>query len=215
MFRLQLGLFLFGFAVSLMLEAQIGLDPWSSLHESVGQHLGLTFGRVTQVIGLVLIVLSAVFLDVKPGLGTVSNMLVVGPWVDILRVQGWFPHFGGGVQGTLQFLSGILVMGLATAIYIGARLGAGPRDGFVMGLSRRIKKSLRATRIGIEVIVLGAAVVLGGPIGLGTVLFASLMGPTMQASLKLFSVDHDPSPEWGDEVPTSTPFTLDDKAATS
>jgi uncharacterized membrane protein YczE len=196
MARLQVGLFLFGFAVSLMLEARIGLDPWSSFHEALSVRSGLSFGRVSQVVGLLLIVFSRLALEVRPGIATICNMLIIGPWVDALRPQAWFPRAGGDVAGTVQFVVGVLVMGVGTAVYIGARLGAGPRDGLAMGLSRRIGKSLRSSRIGIEISVLAAAFLLGGSIGLGTLIFALLMGPTMQASLKLFAVPHDPSPRY-------------------
>lgn len=196
MARLQVGLFLFGFAVSLMLEARIGLDPWSSFHEALSLRSGLSFGRVSQIVGLALIVFSRLALEVRPGIATICNMLIIGPWVDVLRPQAWFPHAGGVVTGTLQFVTGVLVMGLGTAVYIGARLGAGPRDGLAMGLSRRIGRSLRSSRIGIEVTILAAAFLLGGSIGFGTLVFALLMGPTMQASLKLFAVPHDPSPRY-------------------
>ena len=197
MARLQVGLFLFGAALTLMLEADIGLDPWSSFHEALSVRSGLSFGRISQGIGLLLILFSALVLSVRPGIATVLNMLIIGPWVDVLRAQSWFPRADGGVAGTVQFLIGIGVLGLGTAVYIGARLGAGPRDGLAMGLSRRIERSLRGTRVGIEVGVLAMAALLGGPIGLGTLLFAILMGPTMQASLKLFRVSHDPSPQFG------------------
>jgi uncharacterized membrane protein YczE len=90
-------------------------------------------------------------------------------------------------------------MGLATATYIGARMGAGPRDGLAMGLAQKVKRSLRVTRNSIEATVLVIAFFLGGSIGLGTVIFAVLMGPTMQASLKLFGVSHDPSPSLGQD----------------
>ncbi len=194
MVRLQIGLFLFGLAVALMLEARIGLDPWSAFHDVISVRSGLSFGRISQMVGLTLIVLSRLALDVRPGIATVLNMLLIGPWVDVLRPHVRFFESGGRAPGTAQFLGGILVLGLGTAVYIGARLGAGPRDGLAMGLSRRIGRSLRASRIAIEVTVLAAAAALGGSIGLGTVLFAVLMGPTMQTSLRLFSVSHDPSP---------------------
>ncbi|MDA0330303.1 MAG: hypothetical protein O2958_15020 [Gemmatimonadetes bacterium] len=197
MARLQLGLLMFGLAIALMLEAHIGLDPWSAFHEAVSARSGLSFGRVSQGVGLLLILFSASVLAVRPGIATVFNMLVVGPWVDLLREQAWLPVASGGLVGVAQFLCAILVMGLASAVYIGARLGAGPRDGLAMGLSRRIERSLRFTRNGVEVTVLGVAAILGGSIGLGTLIFALLMGPTMQASLKLFSVSHDPSPSLG------------------
>lgn len=197
MLRLQLGLFLFGFAIALMLEAEIGLDPWSAFHDVLSRRSGLSFGRISQATGLAIIVLSRLALSVRPGIATVCNMLVIGPWVDLLRPLGWFPNAGGDpVGGTVQFVAGVLVMGLGTAVYIGARLGAGPRDGLAMGLARRIGRSLRVTRIGIELSVLAAAAFLGGAIGAGTLIFALLMGPTMQKSLRLFSVSHDPSPQF-------------------
>lgn len=192
--RLHLGLFLFGAAVAVMLEARIGVDPWSTLHEGLSIRTGLSFGRISQIIGALLILWSWWAFRVRPGIGTVFNMLTVGPWVDVLREQTLLPWQAGGLAGVAQFLMGILLLGVATAVYLGARLGAGPRDGFVMGLSRRIEKSLRSSRIGVEVCVLVAGALLGGPIGLGTVLFALLMGPTMQASLRLFRVPNDPSP---------------------
>ena len=192
--RLHLGLFLFGAAVAVMLEARIGVDPWSTLHEGLSLRTGLSFGRISQIIGAMLILWSWWAFRVRPGVGTVFNMLTVGPWVDVIRQQTLLPWQAGGVAGVAQFLSGILLLGLATAVYLGARLGAGPRDGFVMGLSRRIEKSLRSSRIGVEIGVLVAGALLGGPIGLGTVLFALLMGPTMQTSLRLFGVPNDPSP---------------------
>jgi uncharacterized membrane protein YczE len=192
--RLQIGLFLFGLGIALMLEARIGLDPWSALHDVLSAQSGLSFGRISQLIGLLLIVFSRFVLAVRPGIATVCNMLIIGPWVDVLRPHVRFFDPGGGLPGTCQFLGGLLVLGAATAVYIGARLGAGPRDGLAMGLARRIGKSLRASRIGIEVTVLIAAALLGGSIGWGTLLFAVLMGPTMQASLRVFRVSHDPSP---------------------
>ncbi len=194
MVRLQVGLFLFGAAIAVMLEAGIGVDPWSTLHEGLSLQLGVSFGRISQGIGAVLILCSWLSFRVRPGIGTVLNMLLVGPWVDVLRVQTLVPWMPGGVSGVLQFLAGILLLGLASAVYLGARLGAGPRDGFVMGLSRRLKKSLRGTRVGVELVVLVLGASIGGPLGLGTVLFALLMGPTMQAALRIGSVSTDPSP---------------------
>ena len=141
--RLQFGLFLFGAAVATMLEAQIGVDPWSMLHEGMSHELGVSFGRVSQGVGAILIAWSWFAFEVRPGFGTICNMLLVGPWVDVLRVQTVIPWVPGGVSGVVQFVLGILILGLATATYLGARFGAGPRDGFVMGLSRRIEKSLR------------------------------------------------------------------------
>ncbi len=202
--RLQLGLFLFGVAVSLMLEAHIGLDPWSSFHDVVSRRSGLSFGRISQSVGLLLILFSAFVLSVRPGVATICNMLIIGPWVDVLRAQAWFPSQDVMLLGALQFICAILVMGLGTAVYIGARMGAGPRDGLSMGLSRKIGWSLRQTRISVELTVLAVAAVLGGSIGLGTLIFAALMGPVMQLSLRVFQVSSDPSPSLG-RVATDAP----------
>jgi uncharacterized membrane protein YczE len=186
-----------------MLEAQIGLDPWSSFHEGVSIRTGLSFGRVSQATGALLIVVSWITMRVRPGIGTVSNMLIIGPWVDLIRVQPWIPQGSGGVAAIASFCGGLVLIGLASATYIGARLGAGPRDGFILALSRKFGRSLRATRISIELVVLAVAFALGGPIGLGTVLFAALMGPIMQTSLRVFGVGHDPSPTWRMGVSTN------------
>jgi uncharacterized membrane protein YczE len=186
--RLQIGLFLFAFSISLMLESTIGLDPWSSFHDGLSARVGLSFGRISQLTGLMLIAISAALLRVRPGVGTVFNMAVIGPWLDLLRVQAWFPGWDGGVMGVTQFLGGMLLMGLATGLYIGANMGAGPRDGFVLGLAVRLKRSVRATRITVEVVVLVLAWFAGGALGLGTVLFALGMGPVMQASLRIMRV---------------------------
>ena len=177
-----------------MLEARIGLDPWSAFHDVLSQRTGLSFGRISQIIGLTLIVFSRLALEVRPGVATVLNMLTVGPWIDLLRPYLGLVEPGLGIPGVLQFVAGIAVLGVATAVYIGARMGAGPRDGLVLGIATRLEKSVRASRISVEVCVLLTAAVLGGSIGLGTVLFALLMGPTMQTSLRFFHVSSDPSP---------------------
>lgn len=192
--RLQAGLFCFALSITVMLGATIGLDPWSAVHEGASAHTGLSFGRITQLVGLALIALGWLWLGVRPGLGTIFNMLVIGPWIDWIRQLGWVPvQESLGALGVAQFLVGIALNGFATALYIGARYGAGPRDGFVLGLSAKLRKSVRVTRVGIELTLLGIALLLGGSIGLGTLLFALLMGPTMQASLRLMRVSTDPN----------------------
>jgi uncharacterized membrane protein YczE len=186
--RLQIGLFAFAFSISLMLEAQIGLDPWSSFHDGVTDHMDLSFGRISQITGLALIVISAVFLQVRPGIGTIFNMTVIGPWIDLLHVQSWFPVTEGGLEGVLQLVGAMLLMGVATGLYIGANFGAGPRDGFILGLSAHFKKSLRVTRVVVELTVLISAWFLGGALGWGTLIFALGMGPIMQVSLRVMRV---------------------------
>lgn len=191
--RLNLGLMLFGLGIALMLRAGIGLDPWSVFHEGVSGQTGLSFGRVTQLAGVVLIALSYGLLRVRPGLGTFMNMLLVGPWVNLFRVQPWLPSAEGLAWGAAQFMLGVALIGLASGLYITARLGAGPRDAFVLGLSLRFGSSIRLTRAGLELGVLATGFLLGGPPGLGTLLFALSVGYFMQASLALFGYKHAPA----------------------
>ncbi|MBS3967025.1 MAG: hypothetical protein KGZ60_07230 [Truepera sp.] len=190
--QLNLGLMLFGLGIALMLKAGIGLDPWSVFHEGLANQTGLSFGRVTQLTGVLLIALSFALLRVKPGLATVLNMLLVGPWVDFYRAQAWLPTAEGWLWGVLQFMAGVVLVGLASGLYIAARFGAGPRDGFVLGLSLRLRLSVRLTRSGLELLVLVSGFLLGGPLGLGTVLFAITVGYFMQRSLRLFRYQHGP-----------------------
>lgn len=202
--QLQLGLLTFGVGISLMLEAEIGLDPWSSFHQGVATQSGLSFGRVTQSVGLLLIVVAWLAFRERPGLGTVFNMAVIGPWIDLFRAQPWFPVAAGTGWGVAQFLVGMGLVGFASGLYIGARLGAGPRDAFVLGLSRRLGRSIRLTRVGLELLVLGVGFWLGGGVGLGTILFALGMGPLMQASLRLFGYlrpADDPEPDEREDAP--------------
>lgn len=184
--QLHLGLFLFGLGIALMLGAGIGLDPWSTFHEGVSTQSGLSFGRVTQSVGLSLIAVAWLAFRERPGIGTVFNMAVIGPWIDLFRAQSWFPVADQLPWGIAQFAAGMALMGLASGLYIGARFGAGPRDAFTLGLSRRLGRSIRVTRVGLELLILGAGWWLGGAVGLGTILFALGMGPLMQASLRLF-----------------------------
>lgn len=181
---------LFGLGIALMLRAEIGLDPWSVFHEGLSLRTGLSFGRVTQLVGVALILVAYGFLRVQPGLGTLMNMLLVGPWVNLFRGQAWLPLAEGWIWGAAQFLLGTFLVGLASGLYIAARFGAGPRDGFVLGLAQRLGISVRASRLALELTVLTTGFALGGPPGLGTVLFALSIGYFMQLSLALFRYRH-------------------------
>ena len=179
---------IFGVSISLMLRAHIGLDPWSALHEGLSERTGLPFGRVTQLVGLLLIVFSFFALHQRPGLGTALNMLLVGPWIDFFQVQRWLPSIPSGVWtlGIITFVIGIVLTGLAIGLYITAQFGAGPRDDLVLGSARRFGQSIRLTRGIVEFTVLAIGFLLGGSVGVGTVLFALLIGPVMQFFLWLF-----------------------------
>lgn len=188
LFQLNLGLLVFGLSITLMIRANIGLDPWSVLHQGLSQLTGLSFGTITQLVGLTLIGLNFAFLRLKPGLGTALNMIMVGIWVDFFQRQSWLPTVPVGfwAEGVVVFVLGIVLCGLAIGLYISPRFGAGPRDDFVLGWAVRLHTSVRLVRSGLELSVLTLGFLLGGTVGVGTLLFALLIGPVMQVFLRIF-----------------------------
>lgn len=183
--QLYAGLSLYGFSMALMIRAQLGLDPWDVFHQGVSRHVGWSFGTITIVTGA-LVLLLWIPLWQRPGLGTVSNVVVIGVAVDASLALVPAPH-GLGVRGVV-LVGGIVLNALAGALYIGARLGPGPRDGLMTGLVARTGWSIRAVRTGIEVTVLAVGWTLGGSLGLGTVLYAVAIGPLVQVLLPRLTV---------------------------
>jgi uncharacterized membrane protein YczE len=183
--QLGLGLALYGLSIALMLAAGLGVDSWDVFHQGLAERLDLPFGWL--VTGISLLVLTVwIPLRQRPGLGTVANALVVGLVADAGLAVLPHPHWLPG-QVTLLVL-GIGLNGLATGLYIGAGMGPGPRDGLMTGLAARTGISIRSVRTFIELVVLGAGWALGGPIGMGTVLYAVSIGPLSQLAIAHFSV---------------------------
>jgi uncharacterized membrane protein YczE len=178
--RLNVGLFLYGFTMAMMVESTLGLDPWDVFHEGVTHHVGLSFGQVVIVTGA-LVLLLWIPLRQLPGVGTVLNVVVIGLAADlgiavIARPDDLWLR-------ALLLVGGIVGNGFAGALYIGAALGPGPRDGLWLGLVRRTGRSIRLWRTTIEVTVLAAGFLLGGTVGVGTVLYALAIGPLVQLFL--------------------------------
>jgi len=182
--HLNVGLMVFGLSIAFMLSANIGLGPWDVFHQGVAQRTPLTIGQAMVAAGLALMVVSAVLAKVRPGLGTILNMALIGPWVDLFLSVPWFPRADGGVAGWGLFVAGLVLNGFATGLYITAGLGAGPRDGFAIGLATLLGTQVRRARTLVEIVVLATGWVLGGTVGLGTLAFAAGIGPLMQAGLR-------------------------------
>ncbi|QFZ23640.1 membrane protein YczE [Saccharothrix syringae] len=180
--QLLAGLWLYGASMALQIRAALGLDPWDVLHEGLTRITGLSFGTVTAAVGL-LVLLCWIPLGQRPGVGTVANVVVIGVAVDVTLAL--LPSPADLLPRALFLTAGIVLNGLAAAVYIGARLGPGPRDGLTTGFCARTGTSLRLVRTVVELAVLLAGWSLGGTIGVGTVLYAVAIGPLTQAFLPL------------------------------
>ncbi len=183
--QLYAGLVLFAVGEALVIRAALGVIPWDVLHQGLVQRLGLTIGGWSIIVGA-LVLVAWIPLRERPGIGTVSNVLVIGAVLDqVLRVLpapeavGWRAAY---------LVVGILLNGIATAAYIGARLGPGPRDGLMTGLVARTGRSVRLVRTALEVTVVTIGWLLGGNLGIGTVLFALAIGPVVHVFLPRLTV---------------------------
>ncbi|WP_436699293.1 YczE/YyaS/YitT family protein [Nocardioides sp. BYT-33-1] len=183
--QLYVGLWLYGVSLALMVLGDIGLAPWDVLHSGFVRHVPITLGQAVVLFSFAVLVLW-IPLREKPGLGTISNAIVVGVAADATLAMFDAPD-PIAVRIALM-VGGIVLCGLATALYIGAQLGRGPRDGLMTGLARRTGLSIRLVRTGIEVTVVVIGVLLGGTLGLGTVAYALTIGPVAQWMMPWFIV---------------------------
>ena len=178
--QLLIGLFLYGFAIAMMVRAGIGVSPWDVLTQGVALQTGIGFGWVTVIIGA-LVLLLWIPIRQKPGIGTVMNVVIIGPSAEAglavvpLQTELW--------SQILVFAGGLALLAVATGLYIGARFGPGPRDGLMTGIHRRYGWRIWIVRTSIEVTVLVIGWMLGGTVGVGTLAFALLIGPMVGITL--------------------------------
>lgn len=198
--QLLIGLVLYGIAIALMLRGAIGVEPWTVFSQGVAIHLPLSIGVLTVAIGA-LVLLAWIPLKQRPGIGTIANVIVLGPAIDlglliVPPVEPLLPRIA-------IFAGGLLLLAIASGLYIGARFGPGPRDGLMTGLVARTGRPIWMIRTGLEVTVLAIGWLLGGTVGLGTVAFAVLIGPLCNITIPLLRV-----PE-----PTGATGTVDETGA--
>ncbi|MFD5712308.1 YitT family protein [Streptomyces pharetrae] len=185
MTQLYAGLALYGASSALLVEAGLGLEPWNVLHQGLAERTGLTIGVVSIIVGAAVLLLW-IPLRQRPGLGTVSNVFVVGVAMD--GTLALVPAAQALTVRIPLLLAGILLNGAATGLYIAARFGPGPRDGLMTGLHRRTGRSIRLMRTAVEVAVVVTGFALGGTIGVGTLLYAVSIGPLAQLFLRVFAL---------------------------
>jgi uncharacterized membrane protein YczE len=200
--QLLVGLAGFAFSIALMIRGGLGLGPWDAFHVGIHRLTGMTVGTASIVVGLVIIAISMA-LKARPGPATIANMVLIGIFTDLaLRV---LPAASGFALGGVYHVAGIVLIGLSSGMYLGARLGAGPRDGLMTALAVRYGWSISRTRTGIELSVLALGWLMGGTLGIGTVLFAVSVGPSVQWGMRLFGL----LPRWrGDGEPGAAGATV-------
>ena len=182
--QLFTGLALYGFSLSAMVRAALGVNPWSVLYEGLEHHTSLSFGTISAVVG-VLVLLLWIPLRQRPTFGTVANIVVLAYSSDLGLLL--IPEHLGFPARTSLFVGGVLLNGLSVAVYVGARFGPGPRDGLMTGTSAATGRSIRLVRTLIEITVLAVGWLLDGGVGVGTVLYALAVGPTTQFFLPWFT----------------------------
>lgn len=183
--QLIAGLVLFGVGIALMLRSGLGLPPWDVLHQGLTEEYGLTVGIWSIIISVVVLLLWLPLRE-RYGIGTVLNAIIIGVVIDLTVLV--IPELDNVWLNALMLSAGILLIGLASGMYIGANLGPGPRDGLMTAIARR-GPSIRVTRWGIEIVVLVIGILLGGTFGVGTIAFALLIGPIVQFFLPRWSID--------------------------
>jgi uncharacterized membrane protein YczE len=183
--QLLVGLFCYGFSLAMMIRATLGVSPWDVLGQGASLRTGVPFGVMTIIIGAVVLLLW-IPLRQRPGIGTLLNVLLVGPSAEAgLAILAEPSALWARI---LLFAGGLVLLAVASGLYIGARLGAGPRDGLMTGIQSRFGTPIWLARTAIEGTVLLLGWLLGGTVGVGTVAFALLIGPLINITLPLFRV---------------------------
>ena len=186
---IQIGFALFGLAIAMLIHANLGTNPWVMLSVALSDILGLSVGTITVLVGFSVLALALIMRE-RVGWGTLGNILFIGPWTDLFLwlipsvTDNWL------LQGAM-LLASILIMGMATGIYIGVDAGAGPRDTLMLAVQRGTGWSLRRARGTIELCVFVAGWLLGGPFGIGTIVVALLIGLAVQWGFRLFKVQRE------------------------
>ena len=184
----MIGFIFLSLGIMLTKRSALGMSPWGVFHEGLSNSTGLSFGVITQLIGLIILLISVIFLKTKIGLGTILNVLLVGLFIDLFdRYYLFIPV--SFLSKSIIFLTGLITMTFGRSLYIASRLGAGPRDGLFVGLSKLLNIQVKYVKPAIELTVLLFGYLLGGTVGIGTVVAALVSGYFVQMFFTLFSYD--------------------------
>ncbi len=183
---LMAGLILYSLGIALTVRANIGFSPWDILHQGISNRTGLSFGAVSTLVGIAIVFLNALFRE-RIGVATILNAIFIGLFLDV--IMPLIPKAGGLLTGIPMMLAGLCIIGFATVFYIAVGMGAGPRDGLMLALTKSSGKDIALVRNGIEIIVTALGYLLGGPVGIGTVITALTMGYFVKFAFKITGFD--------------------------
>ena len=186
--KVVVGLFLFAVGIVMTLNANLGVAPWDVFHQGLASVLNITMGRSTIYVGLAVLILDVILGD-NIGWASILNMLLIGAFLDILMLNNLVPTFDSYVVSFIMLLLGVLIQGYGCFMYVSAGLGAGPRDGLMVVLTKRTGKSVRFIKSIIEVGAVGIGYVLGGKLGIGTIIMALLGGQIFQFAFNTVKFD--------------------------
>lgn len=186
--RLILGLFLYALGIALSMRANIGYSPWDAFHAGLAKSFGISIGQASIIVGFIIISLTF-FMKEKIGLGTILNIVLIGIFLDLILWSNVIPLMHSTLYGIMLLLCGLLVISIAMVVYISTAFGTGPRDGLMVALSKRIKLPVGAIRGIIESTVTIGGWLLGGMIGLGTIVSALFLGFAIQLIFRFFKFD--------------------------
>lgn len=187
-FKLLIGFFLFALGVVITINADLGYSPWDVFHQGLSNVLHIRLGTANIMVGFIIIVIG-IYKGQRPGIGTIGNMFLVGSFINLIMDSGLLPIFSHLYLRLLTLLFAILIMGYASYLYISAAFGAGPRDGLMILIHEKTGKSIGFVRNSMDISVLLVGYLLGGPVGIGTVLLSFGTGRAIQLMFKLFKFD--------------------------
>ncbi|NLW23072.1 MAG: hypothetical protein GXY88_07455 [Tissierellia bacterium] len=186
--RLIAGLFVCAVGMVMTINANLGLSPWDVFHHGLSKLTGLTLGRANIVTGLSIVILDIIFGE-RVGWGTILNMLLIGLFIDFLMFNKLIPIFDGFIPSIIMMVIGMFLIGIGCFLYIGVGFGSGPRDGLMVALVKKTKKSVRLIRSSLEVVSVAIGYILGGSVGIGTLIMAFTGGYFMQLAFKVTKFD--------------------------
>lgn len=187
-FRLIVGFIFCASSTIFMLNSNLGLSPWDVFHQGLSRITGITIGQANIIIGVLFVIVGMCF-GQKLGIGTILNMLLIGQFIDLIMYLNIIPVASNMITGIIMMIIGMLLMGYGCYLYISCGLGCGPRDGVMLVLNKLLKKPIKYIRAGMEILVLILGIILGGTVGLGTIISAVFLGYSIQLVFRLRNFD--------------------------